>query len=196
MRKKLITAIIALSLVLTSLVGITVAWLYVKTDDVVNTFAPSNIELTLEETGTTNGKKEYQMIPGEELAKDPKVTVTADIACYVFVKIEASDNFANYLTYTVADGWIPLIDEDSDKISDNGVYYQTVDAKATFKDVSVLAGDKVVVKNSVTKTMMDELEKDSTKNPTLTFTAYAVQQAGMTSMQDAWAAAQGQKPTT
>ena len=109
MRKKLITAIIALTLVLTSLVGITVAWLYVKTDEVTNVFTPSDITLTLEET-----KDDFQMVPGVDIEKDPKVTYTADFDAYIFVKIvengtvkvgDTTYDFDSFITYAVAEGW-------------------------------------------------------------------------------------------
>jgi hypothetical protein len=84
----------------------------------------------------------------------------------------------------------------------DNVYYRTVTAAEAKngKSFYVLAGDTanpngiVTVKTSVTKGQMDALKTAGTGSyPTLKFTAYAVQQAGMSSPADAWTAAQGLK---
>ena len=184
MRKKLITAIIALTLALSCLVGVTVAWLSVKTENVVNTFSPSNIGLTLTETtGNT-----YKMIPGETLAKNPTVTVTNDIACYVFVKVEKINNVDNFLDYSIDTSvWTKL---------ESGVYYKIVEANAANKTFNVLTDNEVTVKDTVTKDDManlyntDGTVKANTELPNLTFTAYAIQQAGFETAEAAWTEAQ------
>jgi hypothetical protein len=147
----------------------------------VNTFSPSNIGLDLTETTT-----EYKMIPGEEIDKDPKVTVKTDVACYVFVKVEKSANFDTYMKYEMADGWIAL-----NGVS--GVYYREVAAGtyATAKEFPVIKGNTVTVLDTVTKDQMNLLYKaDGTvktdAQPTLTFTAYAFQKDGFTPA-EAWA---------
>lgn len=187
MRKKLITAVIALTLVLTSLVGVTVAWLSVNTDPVTNTFSPSNIGLTLTETERT-----YKMVPGTEIAKDPKVTVTNDIDCYVFVKVAKTTNFDTYMTYRIAGGWSEVT---SAADGDYKVYYREVKADDNNKTFSVLDGDKVVVPNTVTKTDMDKLYDTNgavvtANQPKMTFTAYAIQKTGFATAAEAWAEAQ------
>ena len=83
--------------------------------------------------------------------------------------------FADFLSYEIADGWIPLVDQNSDGYADDGVYYRT-DVSTT--PVSVLKGDTIQVKGSVTKAMMEALiTAGPTKYPSLQFTAYAVQMA-------------------
>lgn len=196
MRKKLITAIIALSLVLSCMVGVTVAWLYVKTDDVVNTFTPSDITLKLAET-TGNS---YPMVPGVDIAKDPKVTVKADFAAYVFVKIvengtvtvtennvSTTYTFDDFLSYALADGWTVLEGthdtNDSNSGNETVVIYRTQAAATAEVTYSVLAGDKVTTNTSVTKQMMNAYTDGSIK---LTFTAYAIQQTGFADAEAAW----------
>ena len=49
----------------------------------------------------------------------------------------------------------------------------------------VLDGDKVTVKDTVTKAQLDEVRE--TNKPTLTFTAYAVQKDGIADAVTAWA---------
>lgn len=173
MRKKLITAIIALTLTLCCLVGGTLAWLSVETQQLTNTFTYGDINITLTETtGNT-----YQMIPGNEIGKDPTVTVKANSeACWLFIKVEKDNNPDAYLDYSIAEGWNELS-------SVTGVYYREVDKVAADTSFAVLTGNKVVVKNSVTKTQLNDIK---TNYPTLKFTAYAVQKANITSATDAW----------
>lgn len=70
MKKKMIALTAALVLVLSAAVVGTVAWLTDKTTARVNTFTVGNITIDLTETTT-----DYKMIPGEEIAKNPKVSV-------------------------------------------------------------------------------------------------------------------------
>lgn len=195
MRKKLITAIIALSLVLSCMVGITVAWLFVETDEVTNVFTPSDITLKLDET-----KNKFQMVPGVDIAKDPKVTVKADFDAYVFVKIvengtvtvtennvSTTYTFDDFLSYALADGWTVLEGtydtNDSNSGNETVVIYRTQAATTAEVTYSVLAGDKVTTNTSVTKQMMNAYTDGSIK---LTFTAYAIQQTGFADAEAAW----------
>lgn len=116
------------------------------------------------------------MVPGCTIAKDPKVTVLKDSeACWLFVKIEKSENLGKFITFTVADGWTALTDADNDGIADDGVYYRLIDDEDNEIGIpySVLKDDQVKVLDTVTKGMMNELTVDT--QPTLTFTAYACQ---------------------
>ena len=184
MRKKLITAIIALSLVLSCMVGITVAWLSVKTPTVTNTFSPSDITLELKETnvdGDSDKQNTYQMVPGQTITKDPVVTVkNGSEACWLFVKVEKSANFDDFMTFDPADGWTLLSGTDN-------VYYREVGESADDQSFPVIKDNKVTVLETVTKQMMNGLNGN---NPTLTFTAYAIQRAGFDAVADAWTEAQ------
>lgn len=165
--------IIAAAMILAVCLGVggTLAYLFVKTNTVTNTFTPSDITLELKETERT-----YQMIPGVEMPKDPKVTASGDIDFYVFVKVDKVNNPDTYLDYSIITtgekGW---------KVLETGanyvVYYQEVAANATFKDVSILTGDKVTTKAGITKEQMNSIGNNK---PQLIFTAYAIQKAGFT----------------
>ena len=148
-------------------VGGTVAWLTAQTSEVKNTFSTSNIGVELKETTT-----EYKMIPGWDITKDPKAWVTeGSEAAYLFVKVEKSTNFDNFMTYEIADGWTELESTTGTKYQ---VYYREVatsqmgEAKAS----AILKDNKVTVKDTVTKEMMTA---EGFTQPTLTFTAYAHQ---------------------
>lgn len=211
-RSTLKKMIAALSVILVLLVGVagTLAYLQVKTGSVQNTFAPSNIDLTLAETATEGDSttaNTYKMIPGVKIDKDPKVTVKADIDCYVFVEVTETENFDTYMTYAIASGWQLFNPTDgtvADGIDtaalDNYVLFREVTAEAAKdgKEFYVLADNKVMVPNTVTKTQMNELYNSggtviTANQPKLTFTAYAIQKAGFAdNLAGAWAEAQGQ----
>ena len=164
MKKKSLALVLALAMIVVCVVGGTLAWLIDKTDPVTNTFTTSDVDITLTET-TTN----YQMIPGYTITKDPKVTVLAGSEkCYLFVKVAESDNFDTFMTYDMADGWTALTGV-------NGVFYRVVETSTGNQTFSVLANDKVTVRDTVTKENMNALKADGAIQPTLTFTAYACQ---------------------
>lgn len=175
-RNRRIAMTVALVLVVALVsVGGTIAWLTDKTEAVTNTFTVGNIDIALAET-TSN----YKMVPGNTIAKDPTVTVKANSeACYLFVKIEESSNLKSYIDYSVAEGWTALTGV-------TGVYYREVAATTTDTAFSVLTSDQVTVKDTVTKTMMDDLGKTGATQPTLTFTAYACQKDNVSTAADAW----------
>ena len=153
---------LAVASVIVCVIGGTLAWLTATSDQVKNTFTTSDIDITLEETTGVD----YKMVPGYTIAKDPKATVLAGSEeCYLFVKLEKSTNFDDYLTYQMADGWTALTNVE-------GVYYRVVNTANMGTEYSALANDQVTVKDSVTKEMMRAAE---TNEPTLTVTAYASQ---------------------
>lgn len=184
---KLVVAMLAVTLLIGCAIGGTVAWLTAKTDAVVNTFTYGNINITLAET---TGRS-YKIIPGVDIAKDPKVTVEVDSeACYLFVKIK-EENWPTFteadgikkVSYDIATGWEPLADQ-------AGVYYREVDATTANAGVSyyILKGDMtypngvVTVSENLTKNEVNGI----TTQPKLTFTAYAVQKDGIADAATAW----------
>lgn len=199
-KKKLIVAVACLLVATCSLVTGTLAWLTTKTESVVNTFTTSDINITLTETDTALdadsnvNTNSYKMVPGDTITKDPEVTVLANSeACYLFVKIEKSTNFDTYMTYAMADGWIALTGVD-------GVYYRQVTASDADQPFVVLKDNQVTVLGTVTKENMNAIDgidengatgtdaanAEIAARPTLTFTAYAVQQLGFADAAAAW----------
>lgn len=161
MKKKGFALILAAALLVVGVVGGTMAWLTDKTDPVVNTFSTSDIKVELTETEET-----YKMIPGHTIHKDPVAKVLANSEdCYLFVKLEKSANFDDYMEFTMAEGWQELS-------SVPGVYYREVSSADSDQSFPVLANDTVTVRGTVTKAMM---ETAKTSKPTLTITAYASQ---------------------
>ena len=168
-------ALLALVLVIGCVAGGTVAWLVAKTAPVVNTFTYGNINITLAET---TGRS-YKIIPGTDITKDPKVTVKGGSeACWLFVKVDKVGTFVEgKVTYAIDNGWtaLPRVD---------GVYYREVAAVTADTDFSVLEGNKITVSEDLTKAEVDAITANEIS---LTFTAYAVQKAGVADAADAWA---------
>ena len=161
------------ALIVCATVAGTLAWLTDKTEPVVNTFTVGDINITLTESESLDLK----MVPGRTITKDPKVTVNeGSEACWLFVKVVKSGNFDDFMTFEMADGWIALSGY-------AGVYYRNVDATNADTGFDVLKDKKVMVLDTVTKTM---LEGAKTNAPTLTFTAYAVQKDGINDATTAW----------
>ena len=174
--KKTLAMILAVVMLMTACVAGTLAWLQDKTDPVVNTFTVGTIDIELDESDDLD----LQMIPGSTITKDPVVTVKANSeACWLFVKIEKSDNFGSFMTYAVADGWTALAGVD-------GVYYRAVEDKDTDQEFAVIKDNTVTVNNNVTKGMMDAITNGDATAPTLTFTAYAVQSENVADATTAW----------
>ena len=188
-KKRVIAVLIAVVLIVGAVAGSTLAWFTDYTDPVVNTFTVGDIDIGLEET-----TKEYKMIPGHYVDKDPVVTVFKDSEkCYLFVELtenlgiwattpkpggtnEDTYAFRDLLHYAIADDWNPLVDADNDGFADNGVYYQIVDKNATDdQEFQVLKDNKVSVDYKVTKEMMAMLDTANAELPTLSVKAYAIQ---------------------
>jgi len=172
MSEKLRTLLFALSVTLILMVGAVGTYSYfTDTDEAVNTFTVGDVDITLEET---TGNK-YKMIPGITLEKDPVVTVKGgSVDCLVFIEVidgavtfnEKTYHARDFLAYSVGSQW---------KLLENNVYYMTVDKKNENQTLpAVLEGNKVVVKDTVTEEMMNDLITAG-KNPELTFRAYAIQ---------------------
>lgn len=198
MKKKTFALLLSLVLVFGVVAGGTFAWLVDKSAEVKNTFTYGDINIDLTETLPEN--RQAKIIPGVDIAKDPKVTVKANSeACWLFVKVEENNwpdfknGTARKVDYAIATGWTKLTGVEG--VDD--VYYREVAATgATAQEFYVLAGKGttgdlvngvVTVSENLTKTEVNSITAGT--QPTLTFTAYAVQKDGVTSVTDAWAKA-------
>lgn len=180
---KAVTAMLALTLVLAAYwaVGGTAAWLAAKSDPIASTFTFGDINITLTETDHQEGPT--KIIPGVDIPKVLKVTVQADsVDCWLFVKVEQTGTFVpDKVTYSIDNDWTR---GNGSQIPDN-VYYRQVNGAMDDSVFSVLKGDKITVSNTLTKEEIQNIADD----PTLTFTAYAVQREGINTAADAWSVA-------
>ena len=197
MKKKLLSVSLAVIIAVMAISGASLAWLQDTTQTVTNTFTEGLVDIdlweydyvqstnTLDTSTKVTSESDYKMIPGNVLPKNPTVTVKANSeACYVFVKIVESTNFKTFMEYKVDSKWTALGD------AYPGVYYMELDAlTAADTDYTVLEAvdayttGAVTVKNTVTMKDMT----DNTVDPTLSFTAYAIQQLGFADAAAAWA---------
>ena len=187
---KAFVVMLALVLALGCAVGGTIAWLTAQTGEVKNTFTYGdiNIELyehkydaatnTLDESQKVDKVEDYKIVPGKNLPKDPTVKVVGGSeACYLFVKVVEDGTFVDKkVTYDIADGWQPVPNE-------TNVYWREVTNSVDDQEFYVLKENKVFVKDTLTKGDI----KDITTDPTLTFTAYAVQKENVKDVAAAWA---------
>ncbi len=182
MNKKIVALVLACVLIFSTVVAGTLAYLQVKTNPVVNTFTFGNVDLTLAETTGTS----YKIVPGNDIPKDPKVTVSANSEnCWVFVKVEENSYVDTFLTYAMAEGWTQLKNGEDDV---EGVFYREVNTSTQAQDFKVLNGDKVTCIN-VAKNVVDTAIA-AQNTPELSFTAYAIQKDGFTTALAAWGQAQ------
>ena len=173
MKKSRIVLVLCMMVVIAvaSVAG-TIAWLTDTTTPVTNTFTTAGIDISLAETS----ENEFQMIPGKEYAKDPKVTVedATDVDIYLYVKIEEGE-CQTYLNYALnLEGWTALTEG-------GNVYWREVGANDTEKSWYLLQGNKVTVDPDLQKADNDN---DTLSMPgedlELKFTAYAIQKEGFT----------------
>lgn len=175
--KKTLLIILALTVTMAASAGGTLAFLY-GTQGVRNTFtysasASPDISIDLEESDTNldtdenPDTNEYPMNPGQDIHKDPAVTVFAgSMDCWLFVEMTESWNFSDFLEYAMADGWLPLE-------GNPGVYYRAVDMSGDNQVFQVIKDDVIKMKESVTLDMLYGLT--NADYPQLTIKAYAIQ---------------------
>ena len=181
--KKGLIIILAMVMAVCIGVGATLAYLFVETTPVENTFEYGDINITLDESDNLDLK----MIPGKTITKDPKVTVLKDSeACWLFVKIDESTttDFDKFMTYAIAEGWTFYNTTEAGaaiNTDDNDSYwiYREVGAVTEDTDFQILANNQVSVKNTVLKTDLNAFDTD--KNGELSEAEKAAACAGMKS---------------
>lgn len=172
MKKSYVLLVVAIAILSVASIGITLAYLISSSNRVENTFTLGNVSISLNETTGS----EYKMAPGITIVKDPTITVEANSDdCWIFVKVHKSSNFNRYCEFEIAEGWTNLTQSQE-------VYYQKVKKSAVDKKFAILKNNRITVSDSVTEDDFNTL----LENPTLKFTAYAIQCDGMVSAQDAW----------
>lgn len=180
----LLTAVAALLLVVMT-VGGTLAWLTDSTEQVTNTFSPSDIHISLEESVDDD----LQLIPGKEYEKIPVVAVDDEhtsVDIYLFVEFIESEGSKNYLTYnstlTEANGW-KLVD------GEDNVWYREVADDAEVQSWTLLGDYTNATTNEKYQVkVIEDLTADDTHNTTVTLTykAYAIQKDGFANAKAAW----------
>ncbi len=190
----------ALGILLISLtwIGGTVAYLTSEASD-VNVFTLGKLDITLTETDTEKDNDNnvttntYEIkAAGQTITKDPKITLQPGCAaCWLFVQLDKSENFDEFLEYTIEDDWIPLNGVDN-------VYYQEVPVSPEQEEhYMVIKDNQVIVKNDVTVQALNDLTEET--YPKLIVSASAIQYGKGTgdlgSAESAWALLQAEQST-
>ena len=191
--KALMLVLCAVLLVTASVLG-TMAYL-TSTDQVVNTFTVGKVAITLDEakvdpdgTAVTPAERvkgnAYHLLPGHTYTKDPTVHVQANSEdSFIFVKVE--NGIANYedrptiAEQIAARGWTPLTGVAN-------VYYKAYTKSAEITDLPVFGNFTIADHANAT----DGWNNFSAETK-VTVTAYAVQQDGFVSVDQAWNATFG-----
>ena len=169
---KLITRLAVLASLLLVSVGTTLAVLSSISGPVTATFVIGDIDLVLEETAGAD----YKLLPGTMISLDPRVTVKrGSVDCWLFVRLNKTNDADGYLDYAIADGWTSLDGYD-------GVYYRSVSNVSEDATFSVIKDELATVKDTLTKEKLQAI----TDKPRITVTAYAVQDHGVDTAGAAW----------
>ncbi|MCD7872682.1 MAG: hypothetical protein LUG21_05190 [Clostridiales bacterium] len=173
-KNKIVASVLAVALAASMLIGGgTYAYLRGATDDVVNNFKTNQVSVSLDETTGS----QYEIIPGTEQNKDPEVTVDNTVDAYVYVEI--TDKTDGLVAYEIADGWNALS-------GFNNVYYKAVGKDEAVKTFSVLKNASVSYSKELENSDMLDENGNLKSGITLAFKAYAIQQAGFESAEQAF----------
>lgn len=178
-----VIALVSALILFLGVVGGTLAVIRAYSAPVENTFSVNGISIDLYETETDDGDGDpytnaYRMMPGQVITKDPAVSVDGgSMACWLFVRLQESENFDDFLSYDIQEGWQALAGVD-------GVYYRRVEAQDWSQVFGILKDNQVKVLEHITVDMLRVLNPQSF--PTLTVSAYAVQLEGIADVESAW----------
>ena len=161
------------------------AWLSGKTKFLNSSFTYGDIKISIDDS---NDSGDYEIMPGTKITKDTSVIVSAKSEdCWLYVKIDKSDNFDEFMTYEIDDGWNMLGNE-------KNVYYREVSKMSSDQEFGVIKNNLINVKSELTKQMLGSISENY---PTLTVTAYAVQRdkdiETLNNASDAWQLLDGQE---
>lgn len=190
--KKIVTAGLALVMVAGISVAGTLAYLTAESEEKINKFTVGGISIELAEPDWTYGSAGAKIVPGDEVDKDPTVTVKANSEnCFVYVGINndlklEDGTVAGTLNITTS-AWTEV-----GTTSDGTVVYRYTGDKASNGYVPLAASDteleKVFTTVTISGTAVDEDNIQELENDTITVQAYAYQ-ADNVEMDDADAAA-------
>lgn len=161
--KKLLVTIVAIALVACTAIAGTYAAFKAQGGAVKNTFTFANgITVQLKETNPTGhigeavatgtedaGYSYTNVVPGQDLMKQPYITTSATFESYVFVKVTglSADVHLTKATDITDNGWTAIGTIDA---YGNGIYYKDVAAndtaaKTVFSSVTIANNDGVVI---------------------------------------------------
>jgi predicted ribosomally synthesized peptide with SipW-like signal peptide len=185
-KKKIILGLTALVLVVGLTIGGTLAFMQATTATKTNTFTVGNVKLDLNEYATYSDPKnntpfnqDQPLVPGMPIAKTPILTVKGGSEdSYVRAKIEVPANLAKCVSFDI-DSTVWELKGDFYYLKSGAV------GKSGADKVLPALFTKVNVNKDVTAEQLEKLTKDELK---ISVTGYAIQAAGFSNQDDAWAA--------
>ena len=184
-KKNVLMMALSLCLVAVIAVGGTLAYLSDTADAVTNTFQfAEGIDVTLSEdepkpvknesitVNSDNGYDYTNVVPGQELNKAPKLTVTTSVDAYVFARVSVG---ANMTLGAITEGWLPVEGQ-------NNVWYKAVTGQEAVRDLGTLFTKVTVADMDLSEVTGDELGD-------IKIEVAAVQQSGFADVKAAYAAA-------
>ena len=209
-RKALLLSLCAVLLVVASVMG-TMAYL-TSTDSVENTFTVGKVEITLDEKDTDNSTpnadrdkaNSYLLVPGEKYEKDPTVHVKpVSENSYIFVKVENELSAFEAATSTEEGGYKSIADQIEANnwtlVKDTTNVYWKSYTKGDTANANLVVFENFKIADDANGTDgWDEItavEGNENTGAKITVTAYAVQQEGFATAEEAWTNTFG-KPAT
>lgn len=118
MKKKIIAAALAISMMTTLAIGMTLAY-FTDTQTAKNTFTVGNVKIELTEPGwKESGEKDAPTVyAGEALKKDPTVKNTGANPCFVRIKVDGLNSLGANLPITYRTGY------ETGKLGDNWTHH-------------------------------------------------------------------------
>lgn len=171
-KPKFIILLILVIVVLFPVISETVAWLTKETNLLINKFTYGNIKISISEGNindddSNNDTKNYMITPGGSIVKDTLVVVNENSEdCWLFIKIKETDNFDDYMIYSLEDGWKELE-------NNTDIYYREVNKSDKNQTFNIIKDNVINVKSELTKESFDLLTEDT--YPSISISAYAVQ---------------------
>ena len=178
-KKKIICLFLCAVMLVTGSIAGTLAYLSARTETLTNTFTYGNVAIELHEPETGDQQEyKFKIVPGTNIPKDPTITVSPDGEnCYLFAKLSKTA-WDNGLSYDFVSGWENVSGAGSDT---EQVIYQKVNRSHDSQTYKILANDEIIVDKEI---------KATENTPTLAITAYAIQDDGNLTPEEAWAIAE------
>lgn len=129
-----------------------------------------------------------KVMPGMIIPKDPQLSVNLKEGAEAYVFVKVTDTTAQNLTYTVVSDWIDITDDVTGLGEGEKLYVYknaavTGVAETELTEVSVLAGDKVYVADTLTDT---DTTTDGMQLGQIKMEAYLCQAGGFTTAAEAF----------
>lgn len=199
MKKKIVALCLCIALAVVAIGGATLAYFTDTTPAVKNTFTVGKVDIDLweNEDGTTNsnkvsGRTDIKVAPGSDIKKNPTVSVTADSEdCWLFVQMDITNWPAANVTYALAEGWSILPATKGGTAADftvgtSFVLYRTVSKADTTREFAILSDDTITVSNQLVSGNFVQDANGGMKQPSMVFTAFAIQKDNLGNVNDAW----------